>query len=90
MLNGIKSLLGSEKAITGGVLVICATVLVGIGVMTVVDWQTYTRDIFITYASAKTVQGAVAMWTDTKKAPSVATATPATADAPKDSVVAPA
>ena len=69
MLEGIKALLGSEKAITGGVLVICATVLVAIGMMNVTDWQTYTRDIFIAYISGKTLQGAVSIWADTKKAP---------------------
>lgn len=71
MLEGIKSLLGSEKAIAGGVLIICATVLVAIGMMTVADWQTYSRDIFLFYVGGKTVQGAVALWAEAKKAPEI-------------------
>lgn len=66
MLEGLKNLTGSEKAIAGGVLVICATVLVALGAMDVGSWQSYTRDIFITYASAKTVQGAISMITTRK------------------------
>lgn len=71
MLEGLKNLTGSEKAIAGGVLVICATVLVALGAMDVGSWQTYTRDIFITYASAKTVQGAVSALAGAKAAPQV-------------------
>lgn len=71
MLEGFKSLLASEKAIAGGMLIIASTVLVIAGSMTVVDWQAYTRDIFIVYVSGKTVQGAVASWTEAKKAPTV-------------------
>lgn len=66
MLEGIKALLASEKAIAAGVLAICATVLVAIGVMTVADWQAYTRDVLIVYVSGKTVQGAVALLTEAK------------------------
>lgn len=71
MLEGIKALLASEKAIAAGVLAICATVLVAIGAMTVADWQTYTRDVLIVYVSGKTLQGAVSMFTAAKIAPDV-------------------
>lgn len=70
-MDGLKALLGSEKAIAGGVLIICATVLVAIGSMTVSDWQSYSQSIFITYVAGKTVQGGVAMWTEAKKAPTI-------------------
>jgi hypothetical protein len=60
MLEGFKALLGSEKAIAGGILIICATVLVALNKMTVSDWQTYSQTVFITYVAGKTVQGAVA------------------------------
>ncbi len=71
MLEGFKALLSSEKAIAGGVLIICATVLAAIGLMTVPDWQTYTRDIFLVYVSGKTVQGVASVIADAKKAPDV-------------------
>ena len=70
-MEGVKALLGSEKAIAGGILIICATVLTAIGMMTVADWQSYSQSIFITYVAGKTVQGGVAMWTEAKKAPTV-------------------
>lgn len=71
MLEGFKALLSSEKAIAGGVLIICATVLAAIGMMAVSDWQSYTRDIFLVYVGGKTVQGAVSAIADAKKAPEV-------------------
>jgi hypothetical protein len=67
MLEGIKALLASEKALVGGSLVIAATILVALGHMTTVDWQTYTRDVFGLYIGGKTLQGAVSMWAETKK-----------------------
>lgn len=67
MVEGIKALLASEKALVGGSLVIAATVLVALGHMTVDNWQVYTRDIFYGYIGGKTLQGAVGAWADTKK-----------------------
>ena len=63
MFEGFKALLGSEKALVGGSLVIAATVLVALGHMTVVDWQAYTRDVFYAYVGGKTLTSAVALWT---------------------------
>lgn len=71
LLEGIKALLASEKAIAGGVLIIASLVLVILGQMTVPEWQSYSRDIFIVYVSGKTVQGAVSSIADAKKAPQV-------------------
>ena len=59
-MGAIKALLNSEKAVTGGVLVIAATVLVAIGKMPVSMWGDYTQLIFGVYVGGKTVQGAVA------------------------------
>jgi len=67
MLDGIKALFNSEKALAGGMLVIGATVLVIVGQMTVAEWQAYTEVIFVGYVGGKTVQGAVATWAATKK-----------------------
>ncbi len=62
MLEGLKGLLDSKKAFAGGLLVICATVLVGIGKMSVEMWTDYTTWIFVTYASAETANGVMATW----------------------------
>jgi len=70
MLEGIKALLNSEKALVGGILTIAASVFVIQGIMTVDNWQTYTQNIFGLYVGGKTLQGAVSMWADTKKVPS--------------------
>lgn len=67
MFQGLSGILDSKKAIAGGVLVICATVLVGLGKMTVADWQNYTQVIFMTYAGAETVNGVAATWKGTKR-----------------------
>ncbi len=82
MLEGIKALLSSEKAIAAGVLAVCATVLVGIGAMTVADWQSYTRDILIVYVSGKTVQGAGAAFTAPKVEAKVEVKTETNTEAP--------
>jgi hypothetical protein len=74
MIEGIKALLGSEKALVGGSLVIAATVLVALGHMTVGDWQTYTRDVFYGYIGGKTLQGVASVWAATKN-PDAATTT---------------
>lgn len=59
-LGALKNLLNSEKAFAGGVLIICATVLVAVGDMSISDWQDYTKWIFGIYVFGKTTQGAVA------------------------------
>jgi hypothetical protein len=66
MLEGLKALSHSEKAIVGGTLVIAATVLVIVGAMSVDQWSSYTQTIFLGYIAGKTVQGAVSTWTTPK------------------------
>lgn len=60
MLGALKSLLNSEKAVAGGVLIICATVLAIAGNMQTQQWIDYTTWIFGIYVAGKTVQGASA------------------------------
>lgn len=71
MLDGIKSLLNSEKALAAGALILAATALVIFNKMTVGEWQSFAEVIFLGYVSGKTVQGAVATWADAKKSPEV-------------------
>ena len=59
-MGALANLWNSEKAITGGVLVIAATVLAALGHMTVDAWREYTMVIFGLYIGGKTVQGAAA------------------------------
>lgn len=54
----IKQLLNSEKAVTVGLLIICATVLAAMRLVTWVDWQNYTLKLAGLYIFGKTIQGA--------------------------------
>lgn len=53
----LKNLLASEKGLAGGVLIICATVLVALDRMDVKLWTEFCQMIFLTYVAGKTVQG---------------------------------
>ena len=57
MLEGIKALINSEKAIAGGMLVIAATVLVITGNMPLAEWEAYTKFVFAVYVGGKAIQG---------------------------------
>lgn len=61
MLEGIRGLLDSKKGLQGLVLILAATTLVAIGVMSVEQWQEYTVWIFGIYAGAETVNGTAAI-----------------------------
>ncbi len=54
----IKQLLNSEKAVTIGLLIICATVLAGMRLINWVEWQDYTMKLAGLYIFGKTIQGA--------------------------------
>lgn len=62
MLDGIKSMLNSEKALASGVLMIFSCVFVLTGQMSVQEWASYTTGLLGIYTAGKTVQGAVATW----------------------------
>ena len=66
-MNVLKNLLNSEKAVTGAVLVVGATVLAAMKLMPVADWQNFALWIYGIYAGGKTVQGAVEKLTKGKK-----------------------
>jgi hypothetical protein len=76
MLNGLKGLLESKKAFAGGLLIICATVLVGLGKMPVDAWQEFSTYIFIAYAGTETVNGVAATVVGAKKEKKAAAAKP--------------
>lgn len=69
MLDAIKDLLKSERGFAGGVLVIAASVLAGLGHMTIDQWIEYTQWIFVTYVAGKTVTGGVALIANKKAEP---------------------
>lgn len=66
MLEGIKALLNSEKALAAGVLVLLSGVFVLTGKMSVDAWQNYTQWVLGIYVTGKTVQGSVSAWASTK------------------------
>jgi uncharacterized membrane protein YkgB len=59
-MGALKNLWHSEKGLAGGLLIVAATVLVGLGHMTSEVWVEYTKWIFGIFVAGKTVQGAVA------------------------------
>jgi len=54
-MGALKDLLSSEKGLFAIVLVIAATVLVGLDQMAVADWREYTIYVFGAYVVGKTV-----------------------------------
>lgn len=58
-MNALRDLLGSERGFFALVLVIAATVLAGVGKMTIPEWQSLVVWIFGIYVSGKTVTGAI-------------------------------
>lgn len=58
-MGALKDLWYSERGLLGLVLILAVTVLCALGRITETQWLDYTWKIFLTYASAKTVSGAV-------------------------------
>ncbi len=85
-MQGIIDLFSSERGIIGLALIIGATVLTAIGVMSIDAWTTYTFRVFAVYAAAKTITGAVSIMGAT----SAAKASLAVAAAPAAAVETPA
>lgn len=67
-MNAIKDLMGSEKGFMGILLFIAATVFVGLGKMTIDQWQEFSLWAFGIYAGSKTVTSAVTSITSPTKA----------------------
>lgn len=76
-MGALADLWRSERGLLAVLIIIAASVLAGLGEMPVADWQTFVTGIFLTYASSKTVTGAVELLARTK------VATAPVADAPK-------
>ena len=83
-MGAITDLWKSERGLLAVLIIVAASVLAGLGKMTIDGWQTFVTGIFITYAAGKTVTGAVAILRGSADpAPSSSPeATPAPAPAP--------
>lgn len=61
-MDALKSLLDNEKGLMALGLIVAATVLVGLGKMTIEDWKSFAQWIFGSYAVATAVhQSAIAL-----------------------------
>lgn len=60
-MDGIKGLVGSKKAISGGIIVICATVGWFMGRMTTDQWIELSTWVFTVYAGAETASSVTAI-----------------------------
>lgn len=67
IMGAIKDLWQSERGIVVICLIIASTVLCVQSAITTTQWLDYTKWLFLTYAAAKTVTGAVAMATNQPK-----------------------
>jgi hypothetical protein len=54
-MQGLKDLLSTEHGIFGVLLIIAATVLCALGIMTIDDWKSFAQVIFVTFAGAHAV-----------------------------------
>lgn len=54
----VKQLLGSEKAVAVGLLIIAASALTATGQMTIDEWMDYTKWLAGIYVGGKSLQGA--------------------------------
>lgn len=68
MLNVVKNLANSEKAVAVGMLIIAASVLAGMGKMSIQQWMDYTTLLTGFYVAGKTVQGTAAAISDGRNA----------------------
>jgi len=82
-MGAITDLWKSERGLLAVLIIIAASVLAGLGKMTIDGWQTFVTGIFITYAAGKTVTGAVAIFKGTAAEQDPPPAAPAPAPAPE-------
>ena len=80
-MGALTDLWRSERGLLAVLIIIAASVLAGLGSMPVAEWQTFVTGIFITYASSKTVTGAVELLAKGKPADSAPKVEDAKADA---------
>ena len=68
-MGAILDLWKSERGLVAVALIAAATTLCGLGIIPVEQWLDYTKWIFVTYAAAKTVTGAVGIASAQPKTP---------------------
>jgi len=74
MPNVIKNFFNSEKAIAVGLLVIAASVLAGLGKMSISEWTSYTQTLAGIYVAGKSLQGGLGAFAASKANVSLASA----------------
>lgn len=74
LLNVVKNFINSEKAVAVGVLVIAASVLMGLGKISFEQWMEYTQVLAGIYVGGKAIQGAASSMSQTKEAKAEAAA----------------
>lgn len=78
-MGALGDLWRSERGLLAVLVIVAASVLVGLGAMPVAEWQTFVTGVFVAYAAGKTITGAVQI-VASKPAP----APPAAVEASKD------
>jgi hypothetical protein len=86
-MGALTDLWKSERGLLAVLIIVAASVFVGLDKMTVADWQTFVLGIFIAYAAGKTATGVTAILKGTTDpAPSSSPAAPAEPVAPAPEV----
>jgi len=83
-MGALTDLWKSERGLLTALILIAAGVLAGMTILTADQWMDFTKFIFVTYVSGKTVTGAVSIWRGTP-APVPAPAAPAPTPEPAPS-----
>jgi hypothetical protein len=73
-MNVLKNLLNSEKAVVTGLLVIAASVLAGLGKMSIDQWISYSQWMAGIYVGGKSIQGAAGAISNAKTNKAIAEA----------------
>ena len=61
-MGALTDLWKSERGLLTALILIAAGILAGLAVLTADQWMDFTKFIFVTYVSGKTVTGAVQIW----------------------------
>lgn len=56
-MGGIRDLLANDKGILAILIIVAATILAGLGTLTIADWKTAVTTIFGFYAGATALHG---------------------------------
>jgi hypothetical protein len=82
-MGALTDLWKSERGLLTALILIGASILAGVAILTAEQWMDFTKFIFVTYVSGKTVTGAVSIWKGTPDPAPAPAPAPTPAPAPE-------